>query len=477
MIPNFRNATFIAAVCLLSPVLLADDFHPIFNAIKYRDSSVPNAKGTAGTAALEVRALFNKNGTTDVELTTGTFDEPGTATGTIKNVHIDINGQITDFTGNDGSTFVASGLTGLAPGASVGVHANVKDLNGSNESVRVSATVKKRPDLTFVAIRSRQHAMVGMPVDVVATIAEQNRQSGARANCVAYANGVEVDRADNIWVDAGGVVDCVLSPALQTPGFTPIQIVLENVRPGDWDTADNQVYAVTTIHAYNEEINFWTATAQDETSSYYTRYYGPNYEELWQNSGWRASASVSGQQPEFLSPENVTMDFTVTTDGETFTDLHGIRFTGWSQSDEDRMRCGRAVIGATRAQICTSQYPWDVAAGTGTTQYSAATSNGDVTYYSRYWSVYYDADGTPNVYTYEGTSRDQSGNGQRIGNTVAMRMSVTDGTRTLWAEPFINLQTNEYHDGYNNCWEWGGCEEYRRDVVQKFGTVRGGLNN
>lgn len=478
MIRKLHSTLAIAAACLLwSSLASADDFRPIPNSVKYKDSSIPNAKGASGTASMEVRALFNKDHSTDIEVTTAAFEEPGSATSTIKNVHIDVNGQIHDFAGNEGNTFSVTGFSGLAPGDTVGVTANVKDLNGSNETIKVTATVKKRPDLTFVWIQSTQHVMVDMPVNIVATVHEQNRQSGARADCVASVDGVEVDRVHNIWVDAGGTVDCVLSPAFSTSGWKSIKIALENVRPGDWDTTNNEIYAFSTVHAYDEEGDFWNATARDETSSFYTRYYSSYDEYVSSNSGWRASASVDISQPEFLNPETLTMDFSMTTDGTSFTDLRGIRFTGWLGDDDHRMRCGRAVIGATRAQICTSQSRSQVGSSRGSTQFSAATSNGDVTYYSRIWSVYYDANGNPDVYTSESTWRDQSGNGQRLGNTVAMRLSVTDGTRTLWAEPFINLVSSEYHDGYDVCWSSGSCEEYRRDVVLKFGTARGGLNN
>ncbi|HEX6098979.1 MAG TPA: hypothetical protein VF432_21875 [Thermoanaerobaculia bacterium] len=476
MIRKLHSMMFVAAACLL-PVSFAsaDDFRPIPNSVKYKDSSIANAKGSSGSASIQVRALFNKDETTDVEITTGVFDEPGTASGTIKNVHIDVNGQTHDFNGNGGSTFTATGLAGLAPGATVGVHVNVKDLAGGNQSIRVSATVKKRPDLTFVWIQSTQHAMVGLPVNIVATIHEQNRQSGARADCVAYENGVEVDRADDIWIDAGGTVDCVLAPAFAQPGWKDILVKVEHVRPGDWDLADNQVYAHTTVHAYDEEVDSWSATARDETSSYYSRYYGRYSDEVSSSSGWRSGASVDATQPEFLNPNNMTMDFSITTDGVSFTDLQGIRFEGWEPGE--RHSCGRAFIGATRATICTMQRPWEIGTDRGYTQISASTNNGDVTYYSRSWWVWYDSNGTPNYYTYEGTWRDQSGNGQRLGNTVAMRMSVTDGTRTLWAEPFITLQPSEIHDSYEVCWSSGSCEEYRRDLILKYGTARGGLNN
>ncbi|HUR82658.1 MAG TPA: hypothetical protein VM733_17995 [Thermoanaerobaculia bacterium] len=472
MVRTLPRTMAIAAVLLLSSTLAsADDFHPIPNSVKYKDSSVPNAKGSSGAASIEVRALFNKDQSTDVEVTTGTFDEPSASTATIKHVHLEYNGQVRDFTGNDGNTFSARGLSGLAPGAIVNVHANVKDLNGGNQNINVAVTVKKRPDLTFVSIRSTQNVMAGMPVDVVATIHEQNLQSGARTDCVGYVNGVEVDRAANIWVDAGGTVDCVLSPAFANPGQKDIKVVLENVRPGDWDTADNQVYAMTRVHAYNEEADFWTATARDETYTYYTRYYSANSEQVSSNSGWRASASVSATQREVLASVPMTMNFKATTDGATLVDLHNVPLGRWS--GDERESCASNFNGAIRLQICTFNFPW----GTGYTQFSAAVNNADVTYYSRYWSVYYDANGNPDVYTYEGAWREQNGDGQRLGNSVAMRVSVTDGTRTLWAEPFVNLAASEYHDGHNVCWEWGGCEEYHRDLVLKFGTASGGLNN
>ena len=463
----------VAVACVLwSSFVLADDFHPISNSIKYRDSSVPNAKGSAGAASIEVRALFNKNQTTDVEATTAAFEELGAPTATIKNVHIDAGGQTQNFNGNDGNTFAATGFSGLGPGATVPVHANVKDLNGNNENIQVSATVKKRPDLTFIWIRSTQHVMVGMPVEVVATIYEQNSQSGARTDCVGYVDGVEVDRAENIWVDAGGTVDCVLSPAFQDSGEKHIKVVLENVRPGDWDTADNQVYAMTKVHAFNEEADQWTATARDETSSYYTRYYGSNYEEVFSNSGWRASASVTATQPELLDIRSMTMDFTATTDGQPFAELHGVTFS--RVGGDERMRCGSSFNGPDRAQICTFDMRGD---GRGYTQFGAARDNADVTYYSRMWSVYYDANGQPNVYTSQYTYRDQTGTNQRLGNNVSMRMSITDGTRTLWAEPLLVLENSEYHDNSDVCWEWGGCEEHRRDLVLKFKYTSGGINN
>ena len=52
---------------------LAAATHP--NSEKYRDSGFRPATGSSGSATVSVRALLDKAGTTDVEVTTGTFDE------------------------------------------------------------------------------------------------------------------------------------------------------------------------------------------------------------------------------------------------------------------------------------------------------------------------------------------------------------------------------------------------------------------
>ncbi len=52
---------------------LAAASHP--NSEKYRDSGFRPATGSSGSATVSVRALLDKAGTTDVEVTTGTFDE------------------------------------------------------------------------------------------------------------------------------------------------------------------------------------------------------------------------------------------------------------------------------------------------------------------------------------------------------------------------------------------------------------------
>ena len=44
------------------------------HSIKYRDTSIPNAKGASGNATIEPRALLGRDGATDLEVTTGSFE-------------------------------------------------------------------------------------------------------------------------------------------------------------------------------------------------------------------------------------------------------------------------------------------------------------------------------------------------------------------------------------------------------------------
>lgn len=464
-----HTVTALAAGCLLwTSIATADDFRPIPNSVKYRDSGIPNAKGNAGNATIEVRALLNSDGTVDVEATTGSFDPAVSGSGTIKNVHIEVDGQVYDFSG-DGGTFSATGLTGLAPGAVITVHVNVKDLDGRNENIRVQTTVKRRPDLAFTAVRATQHGVVGMPISFVATAQELNGQTGARANCVLYHGSVEIDRADGIWVDAGGTVDCVFSPSFAEPGIKQMTARLERVSPGDWDLSNNEVGAESTIHALDEEFPEWRASALDEAFSYYFRSYNANREIISTTTGVSTALNLEGVTQEPLDINTMRLSFTAQTDGQSFANVQDVAFSGWTY--DIGFQCARVFEGAFRATACSFATDRDHEFGRRTTSFSVNVQNRDVTYYSKYWQVYYDASGQPHYYTDESTFHEQSGNGQRLGSNVSMNLSVTDGTRTWWATPSFALRTTEIHDGYTDCW-FGTCEEFRRDLVQKYGSAQ-----
>ena len=67
------RATVAIAACLLATSLVAQSNQTIPNSVKYRDTSLPNATGRSGGASIEARALLNRDLTTTIEITTGSF--------------------------------------------------------------------------------------------------------------------------------------------------------------------------------------------------------------------------------------------------------------------------------------------------------------------------------------------------------------------------------------------------------------------
>ena len=58
------------------------------NSVKYRDAGLKPATGRAGSATVSVRALEGADHSVDLEITTGSFDNPASARGNIDKVQI-----------------------------------------------------------------------------------------------------------------------------------------------------------------------------------------------------------------------------------------------------------------------------------------------------------------------------------------------------------------------------------------------------
>src|SRR5687768_13246566 len=120
---TFRAATTLAAA-LFATTLLAQSNRTTPNTIKYRDSGIAAAKGRSGDAAIEVRALINSDLTTDIEVTTGSFDGAA-GTGSITKVQVKAAGETINLNALDGgSTFTAT-TDGISRLDTVEVQANV----------------------------------------------------------------------------------------------------------------------------------------------------------------------------------------------------------------------------------------------------------------------------------------------------------------------------------------------------------------
>lgn len=470
------TATAVLALSLFCLPASADDFRPNPSTVKYKDSGVPAAKGRSGSAAIEARALLNKNGTVDVEITTGQFDPYVAGTGSIERVQVKAaDADPVNYNNTaGGSTFTISGLTGLHRLQPIEITAHVTGADGSRTGVvTVTDTVKLRPNLAFTWYAGQQHGMVNMPVSVSVTVNETNGDSGARADCVLREGTVELDRASNIWVDAGGSVTCRMSAAFATSGMKYLNIVLDNIRPGDYDPADNVIHGSTQIHDYNEELNEWDAMAREETATYYSNEGGSDYGYEWRNSGWTMSYGIRGYQREVLDMSTLRFSYRATTDGRVLNDVADVPFKGYRF--EYGQACGRATIGYVTATACTWIYDPE-RQQPPSSDYSVGVEGGDVTYYSNEWSRWFNPEtGTYEYWTYNYSYQNTYGSQERLGSNVVQDFVLTDGTRTFFAHPAITLQPFESHYTINECYSPTYCRTYSQDRVGKFGTTRGGL--
>src|SRR6266576_3169011 len=237
--------------------------HP--NSEKYRDAGFHPATGDSGTAVVSTRALLSKAGVTTLDVTTGTFDAAGP--GSLVSV------QLKGFTpsGRLGFTKTYSGLTGSAAsvdlpaaprGMALQVQALVQGAGGPRtDVVNVADVVHYRPDLAATHLYLPDQAPNGVPVNIQATIQERNGDVGARADCVLYLDGVAADRADGIWVDAGGTVDCYLTHVFPEQRNYAVEMRVENVLPGDFDGANNAVSRPIAVIPRNG-LGFFGVSAQ-----------------------------------------------------------------------------------------------------------------------------------------------------------------------------------------------------------------------
>ena len=224
------------------------------NTRKYRDAGAKPAVGRSGSSAVQMRALLGISGTTDVELTSGSFEGAVAASGSLGMVQVKSLANGTSFTSNrTGLTSGAVSLPfkGIAHGTPVNVQALVRGVDGArSDVVNVADVVHFRPDL-FAEIEGPAGGPVGGALNFFATVGERLGELGARASCVAYVDGSEVDRADNVWIDAGSWVGCTFTVTFATEGRHKVEIRVENVRPGDFDNSNNSASMTVQVEEPN----------------------------------------------------------------------------------------------------------------------------------------------------------------------------------------------------------------------------------
>ena len=237
------------------------------NRIKYRDSGHRPATGHAGSATLTVSALLGSDGVTDVELLAGS--RAGAGSPSMSKVQLKAFSAAGEelYTRNEnhvGGAALSFELGGLPRNSALRVHANIRGVDGRRtDVVFVNDMVKLRPDIAVLDLQVPEVVWTQTPTIVTTTLSEINGDVGARANCVLQVDGVAVDSAVGVWIDAGGSVSCAFAIDLANPGEHTITVRATNVAPGDWSVNNNMASASVTV---GREVPLsYSATARDDS--------------------------------------------------------------------------------------------------------------------------------------------------------------------------------------------------------------------
>ena len=446
------NARILAAAAMTFVAAAAFGSSPfISNDVKYRDSSLKPATGRSGDASIEALALLGKDGATDLSI--------AAAGGTIEKVQLKLPGDVTqNFNDVAGTTFNQR-LTGLHRGAPVGVQVHVAD--GTRTGVvSVSESVKLRPDLKIEHASIRPHTAIGVPYTVTALVREANGDTGARASCVLLVDGAEVDRANNIWVDAGGSVTCQLSYLFPAAGTAQVSVALAGASPADFDPA-NDASAAVPVRVYGSvtELEPWSADAHERT--FERRYFSssPWGQNEQYTSGWSVGMSLFsaryGEHP--VNVETLKVSVRTETDGRVLREESDVPFEHSSRFDWDwdtQYDCAFARLDQDHSMFsaCRVTSPFFDSYTTISFHHNA----GDATYLSRGWYQAYAGNGQYADVHYDNTSRETYGTRFELGDTASFRLQFSDGTNYWEVSPFITLAPHSYrYEQPLTCWgDW-----------------------
>lgn len=242
------------------------------NSIRYRDTGIRPATGRAGAAAIEARALLGRDGVTTIDVTTGSFDAPGSGTGTLRSV------VLKGGTPSGSHSWTRSYPTLNAPSAQVEVsdllrrasftlQATVAGASGSRTGV-VNATgvVARRPDVVVSKIADPGTIPLAATIPIVATVREANGDVGARFDCELYVDGALTSRARGAWVDAGDEVACDFRAAIGQPGAHQLEVRATTTDPADDDSRNNMATRDVVVSSGVPVI--WIAHAMDMFEDY-----------------------------------------------------------------------------------------------------------------------------------------------------------------------------------------------------------------
>lgn len=272
------------------------------NSMKYSDHGAKPESGRSGLYVIQTRAYLNKDNKTTLDVTTGDFE-----TGAMPGTHltkIQVKGFNTDgeevFTNNYNSLTNNGAWSqvreDLARHQKFQIFSHfTKDGIKRTFVVTTDSMVYLLPDLKADKIIVHPQAYQDEPINITGEVDEINNDLGAHADCVLFVDGSEVARTTGIWVDSGDRVSCNFTHAFGTLGTHTIKFAVENVKPSDYDGANNSVEK--TINIVSRETlltnQYHRFEDMNRTGFYSFRYTNwgysgsYNYNQNWQQSFYR----------------------------------------------------------------------------------------------------------------------------------------------------------------------------------------------
>jgi len=435
----------------------------------YKDTGMGHATGRAGNATISARALYAKDGSTLVELTTGQLDSSTTTPGNLDKVQfkpLDQNGNALysqNFSGLTAGGYYSMITNVLHHTEQLQLQTNVSGIDQRTDVVTVVETVKLRPDLAVQGLTSPNKAVVNQPVIISATLRELNGEVGATTTCTLYVNGTAVDQANSVWVDARGTVSCSFTQTFAATGTYSVQISAENVVPADWDTANNSATGSIEIGPPPVQMNysatfFDTLYTTHSTFQNTTYYNGAIYDDYSTSDGYSNEGQIANTNfwtdSGFLQYP-ATMSYQETMDSNVVINSMGT-MQGFTvlNSDGSAFSAGSMNI----AGLSINAYSFQGLPITSSYIYTAGTVNrhaGDVTYFSRgyqcawWWTPNNCQNG--NYYSWNSSSDSRNGTLVTPGRQWGATLNITGNDGLVFTvSPVVPLTTYTSIYGYPN---------------------------
>lgn len=472
------------------------------NGRRYKETGLKPATGRSGSASLTARALVGKDGATTLEMSTGQLDTYGTPPGNINRAQIkplNENGEplnVRNFNGS-GRGYFQTSVNDLYRGQQVQMQAIVDGIDGNRTNVvTLIETVKLRPDISPIELSAPTRGVARMPVNIGVVLRELRGDSGSTSDLVLYEDGIAVDRANQIWIDAAGTVSCLFTHTFNSVGTKQLTVKVEGMAPGDYDLSNNTIEGSIVIEpppSVQLNYNFQVVDGDDDYRAhvYEKRYLNGvldvEHEEDFSSRGWQQLINFYGWSGRMITFP-ITISHQETNDGEpAFSNTHSnLMPTNVIDASDGVTRF--ISYNVWRYDSSTAYYfnlytnaTINLATGarTETTFFSSNRQAGDVTYYSAGYERFWDGKtGEEFFYSWNTTDVNRAGWRIPIGSRYGVNVSLTTGDGTvLTASPEAAMSTFD-NSGQQPaaCFDWNfdpysgtSCVSYQRTWTGKRG--------